>query len=287
MKIMLYGDDTSEASPEVCEALINEAMQARLFQTLLGSYHVFEFEARKDVAYIITGMVRKQKEAVQYLASNRQVLVMLMASYKDANVSLHAGTILREFIRHEVLTSMLLDFDFLDQIFAMIEEDNFDIASDAFATLRDLLMTHKNTAAAFLLDNFDRFFGKDGQPAVSFTALLLSQNYATRRQAIKLLGDLLLDKPFYKVMTRYIVEVENLKIMMNLLRDKSKNIQYEAFHVFKVIVANPDRPAEVSEILQRNKDRLVSFLKQLDLGKEDEQLDGEKAVVVAKIEELA
>lgn len=27
---------------------------------------------------------------------------------------------------------------------------------------------------------------------------------------------------------------ENLKMMMNLLRDKSPNIQYEAFHVFKV-----------------------------------------------------
>lgn len=29
---------------------------------------------------------------------------------------------------------------------------------------------------------------------------------------------------------------ENLKMMMNLLRDKSPNIQYEAFHVFKVKV---------------------------------------------------
>lgn len=30
---------------------------------------------------------------------------------------------------------------------------------------------------------------------------------------------------------------ENLKMMMNLLRDKSPNIQYEAFHVFKVSLA--------------------------------------------------
>lgn len=35
-------------------------------------------------------------------------------------------------------------------------------------------------------------------------------------------------------MTRYIANEENLKMMMNLLRDKSKNIQFEAFHVFKV-----------------------------------------------------
>lgn len=35
-------------------------------------------------------------------------------------------------------------------------------------------------------------------------------------------------------MTRYISKPENLKLMMNLLRDKSPNIQFEAFHVFKV-----------------------------------------------------
>lgn len=35
-------------------------------------------------------------------------------------------------------------------------------------------------------------------------------------------------------MTRYIANDANLKMMMNLLRDKSKNIQFEAFHVFKV-----------------------------------------------------
>ncbi len=35
-------------------------------------------------------------------------------------------------------------------------------------------------------------------------------------------------------MTRYIASETNLKMMMNMLRDKSKNIQFEAFHVFKV-----------------------------------------------------
>jgi len=37
-------------------------------------------------------------------------------------------------------------------------------------------------------------------------------------------------------MTKYISKPENLKLMMNLLRDKSRNIQFEAFHVFKVCV---------------------------------------------------
>lgn len=36
-------------------------------------------------------------------------------------------------------------------------------------------------------------------------------------------------------MTRYISNPDNLKLMMNMLKERSRNIQFEAFHVFKVI----------------------------------------------------
>ena len=51
---------------------------------------------------------------------------------------------------------------------------------------------------------------------------------------LQLLGELLLDRHNFTVMTKYISRAENLKLMMNLLRDNSRNIQFEAFHVFKV-----------------------------------------------------
>lgn len=53
-------------------------------------------------------------------------------------------------------------------------------------------------------------------------------------EIMKLLGELLLDRHNFTIMTKYISKPENLKLMMNLLRDKSRNIQFEAFHVFKV-----------------------------------------------------
>ena len=49
-------------------------------------------------------------------------------------------------------------------------------------------------------------------------------------------------------MTKYISNPENLKLMMNLLRDKSRNIQFEAFHVFKVsllFMVSPGSDAEL------------------------------------------
>ena len=44
-------------------------------------------------------------------------------------------------------------------------------------------------------------------------------------------------------MTKYISNPENLKLMMNMLKDKSRNIQFEAFHVFKVGEFNASKVA--------------------------------------------
>lgn len=51
---------------------------------------------------------------------------------------------------------------------------------------------------------------------------------------LQLLGELLLDRRNFVIMTRYISQPENLKLVMNMLKESSKNIQFEAFHVFKV-----------------------------------------------------
>lgn len=97
--------------------------------------------------------------------------------------------------------------------------------------------------AEYLEKNYDRVglsplivFSRvePGQFFASFTTLILSTNYVTKRQSLKLLGEILLDRANFNVMTRYIAQEANLKMMMNMLRDKSKNIQFEAFHVFKV-----------------------------------------------------
>jgi calcium binding protein 39 len=61
-------------------------------------------------------------------------------------------------------------------------------------------------------------------------------------------------------MTKYISDPANLKLMMTLLRDRKKNIQFEAFHVFKVFIANPNKPPPILHILVKNKEKLILFL---------------------------
>jgi len=128
-------------------------------------------------------------------------------------------------------------------------------------------------------ENYDKFFE-------SYTKLLHSTNYVIKRQSLKLLGELLLDRTNFKVMTRYISQRSNLKLMMNLLSDSSRTIQFEAFHVFKVFVANPNKPQPILEILVKNKSTLRSFLRDFHNDKDDEQFRDEKDYLLKQIDLL-
>ena len=152
-------------------------------------------------------------------------------------------------------------YDFLHYI----ESSRFEVSCDAYANLKETLTRHKPMVAEFLDNNYDRFF-------TSFQTLVLSNNYVTKRQSLKLLGEILLDRANFSVMTQYIADEGNLKVIMNMLRNKSKNIQFEAFHVFKVFVANPKKPPQIESILRRNKGKLLEFLKDFHNDKEGAQI---------------
>lgn len=77
------------------------------------------------------------------------------------------------------------------------------MASDAFATLKDLFTRHKELASQFFTAHYDQVFGK-------YDRLLISENYVTRRQSLKLLGEILLDRSNFDVMMKYIGYVINV-----------------------------------------------------------------------------
>jgi calcium binding protein 39 len=95
-------------------------------------------------------------------------------------------------------------------------------------------------------------------------------------------------------------------------QDSSKNIQIEAFHVFKVsstpiafilihrslltliivhyasqlFAANKNKPAEVVNILVTNRSKLLRFFAGFKIDKEDEQFEADKEQVIKEISAL-
>lgn len=285
MKNMLYGTPDQEPQTDIAVAqLAQELYNSNLLLLLINNLARIEFEAKKDVAQIFNNILRRQigtrSPTVEHICTRQEMLFNLMKGYYNGDIALNCGSMLRECARYEALAKIMLSSDDFYNFFEHVEVSTFDIASDAFSTFKELLTRHRAICAEFLEANYDNFFGR-------YQSLLNSENYVTKRQSLKLLGELLLDRHNFTIMTRYISSPDNLKLMMTMLRDRSRNIQFEAFHVFKVFVANPNKPRPILDILLRNKDKLVEFLTAFQTDRaDDEQFNDEKAYLIKQIREL-
>jgi calcium binding protein 39 len=262
--------------------------------------------------------------ALSYVINNRpEVLVELCNGYDHKESATPAGTVLREVLKTDAAAAIILYHDPSEaghsskgltgiqpevkqsgkgvfwKFFNWIDQGSFEVGADAFTTFRasesiivigsrclltssqELLTKHKQVVAQYLSTNFDLFFDKYNN------VLVKSESYVTKRQSIKLLGELLLDRANYAVMTAYVDRGEHLKICMNLLRDERKMVQYEGFHVFKVFVANPHKSIAVQKILLINRERLLKFLKHfLEDRTEDEQFIDEREFLIKQIKNM-
>jgi len=255
------------------------------FKNIIKSIPKFPQDNRKDIVTIFIKLLKQGGEqliVVEYIAEvDPSVITTLCEGCKDEVASMTCNMILLEACRYEELAKLLLTLPHFVPFFSLVQNSNFDIASNSFTTFKEILTKHKTLVASFLENNYDAIFD-------NYKELLISSNYVTKRTSLKLLGELLLDRTNFHVMTKYIAQASNLKLMMNLLRDPAKNIQFEAFHVFKVFVANPKKPQPVLDILVKNKNALITYLTDFHNDKsEDDQFMEEKAYLIRQIQALS
>ncbi|XP_071715055.1 putative MO25-like protein At5g47540 [Rutidosis leptorrhynchoides] len=283
MRTVLYGGDTREPTEEACVKLTLEFYKEDTFRVLIASLPNLDPGTRQDVTHVISNLQRQRVNgrciASEYLESNIDILAKLLPGCDDSELALSYGAILRDCIRHQVAAKYILESDYIKTFFRYIQDPSYDISSDATDTFRELLTRHKSTVAEFLSKNYDWFFKE-------YNSLMESPNYITRRNAVKLLGTMLLDRSNTSVMVRYVCSVENMRILMNLLRDSHKSIQVEAFHVFKLFPANKKKPPEIVNVLVANRSKLIRFFSDFNLEKADEQFESDKAEVVKEIATL-
>ncbi|CAN1337160.1 Putative MO25-like protein At5g47540 [Linum perenne] len=261
LKSILYGNSEAEPVAEACAQLTQEFFKENTLRLFIVCLPKLNLETRKDATQVVANLQRQQVQsrliASDYLENNTDLLDILMAGYKNPEMALHYGAMLRECIRHQSVARYVLESEDMKKFFDYIQLPNFDIAADAAATFKELLTRHKSTVAEFLSKNYDW-----------------------------LLGDILLDRSNSAVMTRYVSSRDNLRILMNLLRESSKSIQIEAFHVFKLFAANQNKPADIVSILLANRSKLLRLFADFKTEKEDEQFEADKAQVVREIAAL-
>jgi len=279
--------DTSNDQVVKLKKLLSDKALIEKFIKLLPKV---TFESKKYIQFIISNLVRKpvsadqENSVVKIFRENPDNLAALVKNYerKASEIALNSGQILRDCIRDSGLAKIVLENHYL-QLVEYSNLSSFDIQSDAFSTLKELLTTHKPMVKDYVLNNYDEFI------KIYTTKLIRSENYVTKRQSIKLLSDFLLDRVNLKIMTKYISDPENLKAIMQLLLDDSESIKFEAFHVFKVFAANPNKSKPVLKLLIINKKNLTEFLNnfQSDQRQDDENFHEERRYLADLIENLS
>jgi calcium binding protein 39 len=257
IKVVLHGDHETDPLPDQIALLAQEVYQSEVLVRLIGNLQLLEFDARKDAVTLFTTLLRRQignrSPTVDYLMLRPQIFESLIVGNGNPDIALNVGTIIRDSVKDESLAKLVLSSPSFWKFFDYVSDSPFEIATDAFSTISDLLSLHVYVAAEFLCLNSQKFVGK-------MTTLMSSDNYVTKRQSLKLMAQIISERANFNFMTEYIDSVDNLKLVMVLLRDRSKNIQYEAFHMFKVFVANPKRSKPITDILIKNKQKLLNLL---------------------------
>lgn len=286
MRVMLSGDGEVEPNMDQVSQLTLEICKEDVLALFFHKLPILGWEARKDLVHCWSILLKQKVGSsyccVKYMEDHSELLDFLVVCYDNKEIALNCGNMLRECIKFPTLAKYILESPSFEFFFKYVELPNFDVASDAFSTFKDLLTKHATAVSEFLTSHYDEFFEQ-------YEKLLTSKNYVTRRQSLKLLSEFLLESPSSHIMKRYIVEVRHFKVMMTLLKDSSKNIQMSAFHIFKVFVANPNKPREIKVILAKNHEKLLELLYSLSAGKggDDDQFEEEKELIIKEIQRVS
>jgi len=261
IKTTLQGTPDLEADPQQIYQLVSAILAESLLPMLVDNIYRLPFEARKDTQTIISNVFRfrspgsssSEPDALrEVIRKQPEIIVSLCNGYERRESASSCGGILKEALKWDAVAAVILydepsaDGKTIDiyndvdtsspctgqgvfwKFFDWIDKSTFEVSADAFDTFRLILTKHKPLVAQYISTNFERFFERYNN------VLIRSDSYVTKRQSIKLLGEVLLDRQFYEVMTRYVDSGDNLKLIMWQLKDDRRMVQYEGFHVFKV-----------------------------------------------------
>ncbi|CBK21868.2 uncharacterized protein [Blastocystis hominis] len=191
---------------------------------------------------------------------------------------------LRECIKIRSIHQLLLSRpSLIEPLFTQYAFDpNFDVCSDVFQSIRELLRKNKQIVSSALRPSKPLY----NQLFSWIYALLESENYVITRIVLHLLGEFLIDKSNFEIMLHFIKSAENLKIFMVLLCSQYPSIQFDAFNVFKVRLRRgfeADIRRESGQISgMSNRQALVEFIGSLLPEKEenDDVFAEEKKLVI-------
>ena len=293
MKHYILGDVDPKPTSEAIDEFYSAMLSSDIFHNLLVHIADLDFESRKEVLLILSICLNYSKDnkfvTVDYLVSQSKTLSLMLRTMgltlqrRDTyDIFIIVGNMIIECIKYEQLCHIFLTDTQLWSLFEFAGIANFEISTQSMQILNSVLTTHPKLVAR-------EFFSQEKNINLfirHINKLMAHGSYVTKRQSSKLLASLIIIRAHNVLMMTYINAPENLKLIMTLLTDKSRNLQLEAFNIFKVMVANPKKSKLVFDILVKNRDKLLAYLELFGKEVQDSTFLDEKEFIMREIESL-
>jgi len=280
--------------PEEIEKCLSVAQSTNLMIHIANRVACLEPEARRATSAIWGYLLKvpqpstNKRVMTDYLIAHSEAVKSLLSKYgkNTSSADVIIGVMIRDATRFPQIIEYIFKNDLVYELFPVLTSDNFDVSTDGFQTLKDVLTNHHEISAPWISKNFYKFFPEcvDLLKTKGGTG---KSDYVTVRQMIALLSTIMLERPFMETMIQFVCHEEFLITTLVLLGNSSKVVQYETFHLFKIFAANPRKPPKVAKLLNQNRDRIIKILDQIEQDRlDDNEFKQDKNAVVAKLNAL-
>jgi len=196
-------DDTSPPPEDILDA-VEIFFSEDIPVLLLEKLEVLEFQSRAAATNFCCILLqlgfpyRLDEQVLRYFMRSENLFKLLLQNCTK-EVATCSGIVLRSCLKHERLSEAFLEKRCLFSLLDLAQHQNFEISTDAFSCLREVVLTHVKITRQWLREeqNLDEFFRH-------YNNLLTCDNYVVQRQAIKLLSEFLLDRNNTNVMVSYV-----------------------------------------------------------------------------------
>lgn len=275
--------------PDEIEKCLSNAENSDIMIHIANKITVLEPETRRIVCAIWGYLLKMehpksfQRPMVEYLTRHLSTMDALIQCYgkNTGGADVTIGVMIRDATRFQKVIDYVFKKNLVLSLLPVLTSANFDVSADAFQTLKEMLTNHKEVSAPWLSRHFDKFFEEYMKP------LKAGSDYVTVRQSLSILSTILLDRQFMDAMIQFVAKEEYLKAILILLGNSSKVVQFEAFHIFKIFAANPNKTLKIKKLLVQNYERIVKLLDHIEQYRaEDSEFRQDKTAVVAKLQSL-
>jgi hypothetical protein len=275
-------NDQKYKSQDLPRIVNKKLYQDATVSLLLGMLPLFNQPTLNSASTLLQSTMREFPSASlpRHLMANRDVLQQFLSYLASPDVvSNVCHILLRICVKTHEFAAFVYEIGVVGSFIQHLAGSNFDRLATAFGTYDALLMTHVDVSAEFINRDWAIF-------QIQFKQLLSSPNYLDQLNFLPIVMKFFTAIDCRFLLLVFLEDLENLQLVMALLKSTSAKVQNRAYSVFKLFVQNPRRADPVTSTLRKNRTKLCKFLSEFPIEGTDPELEEERRLVVAIIDGL-